>query len=62
MAVRKQLLSGLLDWVESTKPKGQFLTLDHPVVNQNTVYLDVPVLKGFSDDFAEKLIDSTSLC
>lgn len=39
----------------------QFWTLDNLRVNQNAVFLDVPVLKGFSDNFAERCIDS-SLC
>lgn len=39
----------------------QFWTLDDLRVNQNAVFLDVPVLKGVSDNFAERCIDS-SLC
>ena len=40
----------------------QFWTLDKLRANPNAVFLDVPVSKGFSDNFAERCIDLTSLC
>lgn len=39
----------------------QFLTLNNLRVNQNAIFLDIPVLKGFSDNFTERCIDF-SLC
>lgn len=52
--------SSVACWTGLNQTRPRLTVLDWTIlrVNQNAVFLDVPVLKGFSDNFAERCIDS----